>query len=276
MSTTTRIIFILNIFISITGFGQNPNTLGKYFHLGIAIPVMHLRDKGHSPLTYSGKGLKIQLGFEYHRENSMARTQFSYTYGSVSPKSKPKPRKMMSNAEYNRFQFSYGYYRKMQNNTLPSDANIFLNSSKFVGATFNFDFGFNDYNLPSNNLFGYYGTTSFNISGIFQKYFEQDSTKSFKYEATMPLISYAIRPNYLGMMPLIDGTYDLIKIIQQGKFATVDKLFHFYNRLEFQSQNKFYIANRFNYEWEFRNNTIQEPFRAIIGGFGYENLFKRN
>jgi hypothetical protein len=163
----------------------------------------------------------------------------------------------------------------LQNNTLPSDANIFLNSSKFVGATFQFDFGFNDYNLPSNNLFGYYGVTSFNISGIFQKPFEQDTTKSFKYEASLPLISYAIRPNYIGMMPLIDGTYDLIKIIQQGKFATVHKLFHFYNRLEFQTQNKFYIANRFHYEWEFRNNTIQQPFRAVIGGFGYENLFKR-
>jgi hypothetical protein len=275
MSITTRIIFMLNIFVTVIGFGQNPNALGKYFHLGIAIPVVHIRDKGHSPLTYSGKGLKIQLGFEYHRENSMARTQFSYTYGSVSPKSKPQPRKMMSNAEYNRIQFSYGYYRKLPNNTLPSDANLFLNSSRLVGATFNFDFGFNDYNLPSNNLFGYYGTTSLNISGLFQKYLDQDSTKSSKYEATMPLVSYAIRPNYIGMMPLIDGTFDLIKIIQQGKFATVNKLFHFYNRLEFQSQNKFYIANRFNYEWEFRNNTIQEPFRAIIGGFGYETLFKR-
>jgi hypothetical protein len=275
MSTTTRIIFIFNIFITVAGFGQNPTSFGKYFHLGIAIPVMHIRDKGHSPLTYSGKGLKIQLGFEYHRENSMARTQFSYTYGSVRPKSKPQPRKMMSGAEYNRIQFSYGYYRKLQNNRAPSDANLFLNSSKLVGATFNFDFGFNDYNLPSNNLFGYYGNVSLNVSGMFQKHLEQDSTKSFNYEATMPFVSYAIRPNYIGMMPLIDGTYDLIKIIQQGKFATVNKLFHFYNRLELQAQNKFYIANRFNYEWEFRNNTIQEPFRAIIGGFGYENLFKR-
>jgi hypothetical protein len=275
MSSTKRIIFIFNLFITVTGLGQNPTTLGKYFHLGIALPILHICDKGHSPLTYSGKGLKIQLGFEYHRENSWARSQFSYTYGSVRPKSKPQPSKMISHAEYNRIQFSYGYYLKFQNNTSHSDANTFLNSTSLVGLTIQFDFGFNDYNLPSNNLLGYYGATSLHLSGRFQKPLGQDSTKSFNYEATLPIVSYSFRPNYIGMMPLIDGTYDIIKIIEQGKFSTLNKLFHFYNRLEFQSQEKFYIANRFHYEWEFRNNTIQEPFRAVLGGFGYENLFKR-
>jgi hypothetical protein len=267
MNTTTRMLFIFNIFVTVTGFGQNPTQLGKYFHLGIAIPILHLYDKGHSPLTYSGRGVKLQFGFEYHRENYMARTQFSYTYSPVSPSSKPRPRVMMSNADYNRIQFSYGYYRKLKNNISPSDAISNLNTSNWLGATFNIDFSSNDYNLPSNNLFGYYGTTSLNLSGRFQTPIGQDSTKSFNYEATMPLISYAIRPNYIGMMPLIDGTFDFVKIAKQGAFATLNQLF--------QSQDKFYIANRFNYEWEFRNNTTQQLFRSVIGAFGYETLFKR-
>jgi hypothetical protein len=182
---------------------------------------------------------------------------------------------MMSNADFNRIQFSYGYYLKLQNNELSSNENTNLNTLGLIGATFQIDFSSNDYNLPSNNLLGYYGTTSLNVSGRFQQPIGKDSTKSFNYEATLPLVSYAIRPNYIGMMPLIDGTYDLIKIVQQGKFATLNQLFHFYNRLEFQSQNKFYIANRFNYDWEYRNNTTEQPFRSVMSGFGYEALFKR-
>jgi hypothetical protein len=271
----TQFSFIFNIFIATASFGQNTALLGKYFHVGMVIPMVHIRDKGHSPLIYSGNGLKFQLGFEYHRLNTVARSQFSYTYSPMRPSSKPIARPMLSNSEYNRIQLSYGYYMKWQKDAPLLDINSPFTAKNWFGAMLNVDFTFNDYNLPSNNLFGYYGVASLLASSRFQQAFQKDSTKSFNYEATIPVLSYSVRPNYIGMMPLEDGTFNFKSILKQGKWSTLNQLFHFYNRFELQTQNKFYIANRFKYEWEFRNNTNQEAFRSITGGFGYETLFKR-
>ena len=83
-----------------------------------------------------------------------------------------------------------------------------------------------------------------------------------------------MRPNYIGLMPLTTGDFSVKKVLQTGKFVTVNKVFRLYNRLGFDQQINDHRQRRLSYTWDGLMNNVSRPLRSVSAGLTYESLFK--
>jgi hypothetical protein len=268
-----KLSFIGNLLLfSLFAHAQDPISAGgdTYFFLGISAPIIKVRDLGHSLQTYRGVATTLRAGYERIGREQVARVTGAVTFGSLSPKAKPKTDRQLSRGEITQIHFSYAFYQRTGANYLPQDWN------RYIGGAFTVLVDMRDYNLPSNNLMGFQMNTSLNIGGFVQR--ALDNRWRFNYEAQTPILSYAVRPNYIGMFPISVGTLNgrnaALQVLKSGKVVTVNKLFRFYNRFGFDQTVKDHRQRRFSYAWEMLHNRVSQPMTSVIGGLGYESLFK--
>jgi hypothetical protein len=259
------------LLISTTLVAQEPLSArgDNYFFLGLSLPIAKVRDQAHSPQTYQGLTTTFTLGYDRIGRDAVSRLAFSYTMSptGLSPKARPKPERQLSSADVNALQVSMGLFKRVGNYDTEG-------WNRYVGGSLSFTFDSRIYNLPSNNIFGYQVNTSLNAGAFVQK--KVDNNWRFNYEAAMPLISYALRPNHVGMAPLTTGNFSnsFKKMASAGKVVTVNKLFRFYNRFAMEQQINDHRKRRYTYTWEAMTNRIGQPLNAVSGGLGYESLFK--
>ena len=87
----------------------------SYFFLGVNVPIVKVRDDGHSSLIYRGINSTLRLGYERVGTDIVSRITFSFSGGEIKPKTHPQPEKHLSKAEINTIEVSYAYYRRMGN-----------------------------------------------------------------------------------------------------------------------------------------------------------------
>jgi hypothetical protein len=250
---------------------QEPTTpLGdNYFFLGLSLPIMKVRDHAHSPQIYQGLTPTLSIGYDRIGQDVVTRFAFSYTMSllGLSPKTRPKPVQQMSSADVSLLQFSAAAYKRV------GDFDV-EGWNRYLGGALTFTIDTRSYALPSNNVFGYQINTALNAGLFVQKKVNSDGR--FNYEAQMPLLTYALRPNHIGMPPITTGDFSasMKKILLSGKVVTVNKLFRFYNRFSYEKQINDHRKRRFTYAWEASMNRVEQPLYEVMGGVGYESLFK--
>jgi hypothetical protein len=236
-----------------------------YFFLGLGVPLVKVKDLAHSPLTYRGIAPTLRVGYESNTTGYLSRISFSASFGSANPKSKPKAERTLSSLMMTNVQFNFAYYKQLGTFSTEGD-------NSYLGGNFSFYLDMRDYNLPSNNLTGYMINTSLNVGGFYQN--KMSDKWRLNYEAYTPLLTYSLRPNYIGMLPLKGEDFSPKKILSTGRFATFDKFFRFYNRFAFDQQIKTYRSRRLSYFWDYHWNAISKPIKSVTGGVGYESFFK--
>lgn len=261
----TLILFLMLAF-TFTIKGQDPKVPRPiYFFLGIGLPIIKVRDEAHSSLKYQGFMPTLRVGYEEITEKRVSRIAVSASFGTASPKTKPKPQQNISNLEVNNIQVNYTYYQR-------SGAFDTEGWNRYLGGAFTMTIDMRSYNLPSNNLLGYQVNASLNVGGFIQK--KLDTKWRFNYEAFTPVLSYALRPSYMGMIPMKGGDFNAKSVFSNGKIVTINKLFRFYNRFSFDQTINDHRQRRLNYTWDFHSNTVSKPLKSIVAGLGYESLFK--
>ena len=246
--------------------GQDPNPpRAVYFFLGIGLSIIKVRDEAHSSLKYQGFMPTLRIGYEEITEKHVSRIAVSASFGTAAPKTKPKPQQNISNLEVNNIQVNYTYYQR-------SGAFDTEGWNRYLGGAFTMTIDMRSYNLPSNNLLGYQVNASLNIGAFIQK--KLDAKWRFNYEAFTPILSYALRPSYMGMIPMKGGDFNAKSVFTNGKIVTINKLFRFYNRFSFDQTINDHRQRRLNYAWDFHSNTVSKPLKSIVTGLGYESLFK--
>jgi hypothetical protein len=264
MKNTLFILILSFVFHKTEAQDMNPPRQ-VYFFLGVGFPIMKVRDQAHSPLKYQGWVPTLRIGHEEINQGFVSRIALSAGFGGGAPKSKPKATQSQSAFEISYFQFSYAYYSLLGGYDTEG-------WNRYLGGAFTFTFDLRNYNLPSNNLLGYQVNTSLNVGGFVRKKLSDDWR--FNYEAITPVISYCVRPNYIGMAPATKGDFNFKDVIKSGKIVTVNKLFRFYNRFSFDQQINDHRQRRLSYTWDFHNNVVAKPLQSTSGGLGYESLFK--
>ena len=262
----TRLLLFISIAICTCLTAQDPKPEREsYFFLGLALPLVKVRDEAHSPLTYRGVASSLRLGRETINGDFVSRTTISATFGTAKPKTRPKPERTLSGVEISGLQINYTYYKQV--------GNYYTEGwNRYFGGALTLTLDSRSYNLPSNNLLGYQFNLSLNAGGFTQK--KLNAKWRFNYEVFTPLLSYSLRPTYLGMLPMQGTDISPKNVFSNGKIVTVDKLFRLYNRFSFDEQFKSYRARRLFYEWDFHNNLVSKPLKSIVTGIGYESLFK--
>ncbi len=266
MKSIKILIFSLFFISSLTA--QEPLTpLGDtYFFLGLSLPIIKVRDEGHSSLMYRGLNSTLRVGYERVGRDVVSRIALSFATGQIKPKTRPKPAKQLSSAETNTFEVSYAYYRRI-NNVYDIEG-----WNRYFGGAITLFFDGRSYNLPSNNLFGYQANLSLNAGGFFQR--KINDAWRLNDELMTPLISYAMRPSFIGLMPMKSNDFSAKKVMKTGKIVTVNKVFRLYNRLGFDQQINDHRARRLSYTWDGILNNVSRPLRSVSAGLGYESLFK--
>lgn len=263
-----RLLYILILGLLPLSFlkAQDLNTApNKYFFLGLGVPIIKVKDEAHSPLTYKGWSPTLRIGYEDINRDYVSRIVLSTSFGAASPQSKPKPKVHLSNLDLSMIQVNYAYYHHRGAYTTEG-------WNYYLGGAITLTFDMRNYNLPSNNVLGYQSNMSLNLGTFIQK--KLDTDWRFNYEAWTPILSYSLRPSYLGMVPMKTGDFNAKSVFSNGKIVTINKLFRFYNRLSFDQQVNDHRQRRLYYLWDYHNNTISKTLQSINGGIGYESLFK--
>ena len=236
-----------------------------YFFLGVGFPIVKVRDLAHSPLKYHAWTPTLRLGHEDINGDYVSRVTLSAGFGGGTTRAKPKAEQNQSAFDVSYFQVNFTYYRL---------AGTFNTEgwNRYLGGALTFTVDMRNYNLPSNNLTGYQVNGSLNVGGFIQKKLSDDWR--FNYEAFTPVVSYCIRPNYIGMAPSERGDFNIKNVLKSGRMVTFNKLFRFYNRFSFDQQINDHRQRRLFYAWDFHNNTVSKPLQSSSGGIGYESLFK--
>lgn len=266
MKSINIIVFTLLFTVSLCA--QDPLTPrgSSYFFLGVNVPMVKVRDEGHSSLIYRGINSTLRLGYERIGTDVVSRITFSFSGGEIKPKTRPQPEKHLSKAEINTIEVNYAYYRRM------GSAYNTEGGNRYLGGTVSFLFDGRNYNLPSNNLFGYQVNLSLNGGGFFMK--KLNNSIRINDEVFTPLLTFAMRPNYIGLMPMTTTDFSAKRFLKTGKLVTVNKVFRLYNRLGFDQQINDHRQRRIAYTWDGQVNNISRPLHAVSAGLSYESLFK--
>jgi hypothetical protein len=266
MKSTNTLFFSLLFTASL--LAQDPLTPrgSSYFFLGVNVPMVKVRDDGHSSLIYSGLNPTLRLGYERVGTDVVSRITFSFSGGEIKPKTRPQPEKHLSKAEISTFEVTYAYYRRMGNAYETEGLN------RYVGGAITFLFDGRTYNLPSNNLFGYQANLSLNAGGYVQK--KINNSVRMNDEIFTPLLTFAMRPNYIGLMPMTTSDFSVKHVLKTGQFVTVNKLFRFYNRFGFEQQINDHRQRQVAYTWDALINNVSRPLHSVSSGVSYESLFK--
>jgi hypothetical protein len=243
--------------------------VGKHFFLGLNIAFGKVRDKGHSPQIYSGALIDVLVGHEEMSPKAIKRFTIKGSFGGAEPKTKRKAPKQLSALTWTDITFTYAYYTNTQ--TAPSSQKDAL----YFGGAATINADLRSYNLPTNNVFGFNVESALN-AGLFYNRKMGTSAWRFQYEAYTPILSYSIRPNYLGMVPIQNADFDfnLGNILKMGKLATWNKNWGFYNRFSFDQKIKEYRRRRLSYVWQWQLNTTASTLSTVKTSAGYESIFK--
>jgi hypothetical protein len=247
-----------------------------YFMLGIAVPIGRVRDVAHSPLPYSGEGLEVRVGYERLSPQLVSRFTVSYLMGDLAPRTKPRPKRILSALDWQNIQVTYSYFQRINGANAAADA-----LAAYVGGAINFTADLRQYTLPSNNVFGYQFNTTFNVGTHLRQSIGNATVKDrsdlqwhWNDEATLALFAHTIRPTYIGMPPIADGRFSPKTIIKNATYGTLNRVFRFTNRAEIEQSPNDYHSRRLNYTWQIIQNRAAEKVTAVQGGLGFESWFK--
>jgi hypothetical protein len=239
--------------------------LQSYFFLGLSAPIFKIKDKAHSPLTYTGVSGNLRLGYEQYKADFISRQYISFSFGNGMPKIKPKPSQMLSQLDLTGFELVFQYYHRL--NTFDTEG-----WNRYFGGGFNLYFDIRNYNLPSNNLLGYQANTSLNAGLLTHK--KLNEVWHFEYELFTPILSYTLRTNYNGMLPVKGNDFAVKNVLKTGDIVTINKFFRLYNRFSANQLIKEYRQRRISYFWDYLSNKSSQDLKSVTAGISYEALFK--
>ncbi|MBL7813975.1 MAG: hypothetical protein JNL70_03135 [Saprospiraceae bacterium] len=268
MNMKSFIALFLSLFLVTHVWAQDLLTPrgNQYFFLGLGLPMVKVRDEGHSSLMYKGMNPTLRIGHERIGTDVVSRICFSFSAGQIKPSTSPKPEKQLSSADITTIEVSYAYYRRTKNAYDTEGWN------KYIGGSVSLLFDGRNYNLPSNNVFGYQTNLSLNAGGYVHK--KINNSWRINDELYTPILTFAMRPNYIGLMPMTTTDFSAKRMFKTGKIATVNKVFRLYNRLGFDQQINDHRQRRLAYTWDGQINRVSRPLSLVSAGLSYESLFK--
>jgi hypothetical protein len=263
-------LFFLLLTSSYSVYGQYDRNLietNETFVIGLGVPIFKIRDQGHSPLIYKGMSLSFYIGYSNYTPKSIFTSKLIFHSASCTPNYKPKAEGAGNKVSLSFIEVKNSLVNRIGNTTNYND-NI-----QFVGLSSSLLIDFRDYNLLANNTNGFYVGLTMGPAYRFSRVFDD-----LKYKANasidMPLITFSLRPNYLGTLEFERFKLNKLAILKKFKIHTINK--------DFIINTDFNISKYFDrsystlgYNWMYHRNTVSKPLDMNYGGFYYNANFSR-
>ncbi|MFM2266620.1 MAG: hypothetical protein RL757_60 [Bacteroidota bacterium] len=261
-------------------YAQSP--AGEYFFMGIEFPMYRLKDKGHSPQTFSNGFFgvnKFIFGYEEIRPNFISRFKMSATMGDLGLSVSPKPKKKsLTEVNVNLIEMSYSYYKNV-NQTNSQVLDGYVKKGDYFGGTFAIVVHINTFSLPTNNVMAYNVGSVLSVGGMVRRPLESEVNTKWRLnaEVEVPILAHVARPTYLGMVPVPDSMVEFSPktVFKKLKFMPIGLYSGIKTSFQAEQQIRDYRARRFTYDWQLLHNSGgANPYTLVGGGFGYQSLFK--
>ncbi len=259
----------LILFIAVLSFKvaaqETFNDGNRYFFIGIKLPILAVRDECHSPLIYRGIEPILRAGFVTRRTNEYGEIAVELGFGDLAPRVKPVTNKVISNASSSHFAIRTRH-AYILDTYKAGEANTYL------GFDVSYVFSARQYNLPSNNLYGYNSSFAISAFGIFQNNLKDNWL--FSYDAHIPLISLVHRPDYMGLPNFSESKNFLGRIFGTSSVVTFNKKIELNHRFTFTNSVNDHHQRALSYEGQFLAQFVSKPLHSTSGGLSYAEMFK--
>ncbi len=254
---------LLFSFLFTEGFSQKVER-DNWIPFSLGLTYNTVKDAGMSPVTYSGPGIAFSLGYNREREKSINRIAFTLNSGILMSKYYSDTEKGIGNLSgYN---LSYIHLRRLKK--------IMKNRVYwYFGGKFDILANFRT-NLQLGNSYSNYEAFASLAPATSLKYdFKIKKRKLYLYLGmSLPVFSYCVRPNYISVFDFTANLdeEDLINdFFDNGKIATINRLFRLNTNLEFAYRMRNNNMLKFSYLWGFYNykggkNKVQAATHGII------------
>jgi hypothetical protein len=230
----------------------------RFLNLGIFPVTLTVKDKGMSPLLYTGYGGNFSLG--YQREKIFNRTGYfmDFGYGLLSPD-------FFDGIRARNYRLNFDVYHQKYVTWIYSG-----NYKLFAGGSVNTNTAVRDLFYFSNNSVNYEHFTSLSLSGSIRSSNRFIFTRpmDFHYQVNIPVVNFIVRPSYAFSLPtgffnrensILKGFWD------SGHIESFNNFIRFENSITTTIHLRNKNAFKVGYGWEFyRYNRIPDN-RVSVG-----------
>lgn len=200
------LLFVISCFSGL--FAQK----NQHIDVSAGLALHAIQDLGHSPLIYTGSGLMYGVAYRGESEKRISGIDFSYGKAALKMDLDPESALLLNTASRSTVRGGYHQLRKLPVEQIDI----------FVGGEVSGFYDFVPYTHAANNQVGY--ELTFSVSPMVRLGYEISSHVSIAFQASTPLASVSVRPLENGFFPLDDFDIDAAGIIENSRFASLDKI----------------------------------------------------
>jgi hypothetical protein len=268
MKKITTLLFAIFVLTQSATSQDIAYPLGKFFTVGVGLPMSFSKDEATSPLWYTGKGTEFKIGFLNNTASKCARFDIVMSSVSEKPIQSPKPKFNYSGADLSGIKLTHSYYQKIGGNS---------HQDVLVGGQFCINLLMRPIQSTGNNRLGFMLFTGLRAAAMTRAHHSEKW--SYNATAAVPIVGMFGRPTYIGI-PDIEykanpGPKSFFKNVQ---FATLNKYSAIDIDFELNKQGKrSYLYNRYYGNFNFHYTPVPKgkPLKMGQYSMGYDFMVKR-
>ena len=262
---------VLTIFLFLFPvFTEGYSGEGKHRHLNIGAGWAHmgLRDKGISPLYYSGSHLFFASGFKHRTDSLLNHLEVNFLYGSITPAIYPGL--TISQMQSFRAGISFSHMRLA--------GNLFGNKGKFfLGGIIGSQFTYYEHNQFANSAKNNFSFSTISISSSLSYPLSANERKyNLALQIYMPVIAFIIRPTYSYIQPegfLDHNTGNLQSLFNSIEVSSLNKFLGLGSELSFKYRLRNNNGLRMGYRWEYSGHNNINQLKTATHGIILQTFF---
>jgi hypothetical protein len=257
-------VFLFPVFVE----GYSGERKHRQFNIGAGWAHMGLRDRGISPLYYSGNHLFLAAGFNHRTEKISNQLEVNFLYGNLSPAIYPGLN--LSQMQSFKAGISFSHMRLAGN--LIGNKGFF-----FLGGIIGSQFAYYEHNQFANSAKKNFSFSTINISSSLSYPFSLNEREcNLSLQIYMPVIAFIIRPNHSYIRPegfLDHNAGNLQSLFNSVEIASLNKFFGLGSELSFRYKLRSNNTLRIGYRWEYTGHNNINKLKTATHGIILQTFF---
>jgi hypothetical protein len=253
--------------ISVQGNAQETGNR-RYLTLGGGWAHSGLRDRGLSPLYYSGDHAYITSGFLKQHGSTINSLEIVFMRGSIAPALYPRfTESVMTNMNG---EISFSHLRLaagMLNNNL----------NLFIGGKVSAKLGFYEHNLFVNSSRTEYSITTLNLSSrLIYAFVNNRREYLLELQLYIPAAAFIVRPSHAYIKPsgFLDHSTEIFgSLINSLEVSTVNRYFGLGTDISLEYPVTKNNALRLGYRWEYSDHRNRNQLQSAMHGIILQSTF---
>jgi len=257
------ILCIIFVFISVDGVSAA--TGNRHIHAGAGWAYLGMRDKGLSPLYYSGSHALFESGYLNRQDSVLNRLDISFMTGAISPEIYPG----LTLSVMKNMKGSISYSHMRYAGSLAAE-----NARVFLGGTWKNQSALYRHNQFSNSAKTSYFLSQIYIDGLISLGSDNNGKRwMVEFGLAMPVVTFIIRPDYAYIFPAGFLEHDLNNLqstIRSIEIAAPNRFFGLVSDLSLRFAMTDNHAMTIKYNWQYFGHQDSNQLNSATHGISLQ------